>query len=252
MNEIRPCRFPLATGWPEIDAEAMAQVDRLMVDSFLISLTQMMENAGRALAAVARDRFFDGDLRGRRVTVMAGTGGNGGGALTAARRLATWGASVSVVLTREVSAMTGVPGRQLAILERIGVQVAEGLPEPADLIIDGLIGYSLAGMPNGQVAQLIDWANKQPRPILSLDVPTGFDAATGTVPGLAVRAAATVTLALPRRGLMSARVAQNVGEVYLADVSVPPQLYRMLPVPLTVPTFSEGDIVHLLRLGERA
>lgn len=77
MDEARrPC-FPLATGWPEIDAEAIALVDRLMVDSSLISLTQMMENAGRSLATVARHRFLAGDTRGRRVAVMAGTGATG-------------------------------------------------------------------------------------------------------------------------------------------------------------------------------
>lgn len=245
----RPC-FPLSTGWPEIDAEAMALVDRLMMNSFLISLTQMMENAGRSLATVARHRFLSGDTRGRRVAVLAGTGGNGGGALTAARRLANGGADVSVVLTREASAIMGVPGQEHAILERMGVRPVTQLPGPVDLVVDGLIGYSLVDAPHGRAAQLIEWANAQSAPVLALDVPSGFQAASGTIPGLAVRAAATLTLAFPKRGLLSASAAPHVGEVYLADISVPPALYRRLPVPPSVPTFSESDIVRLLRPGE--
>lgn len=252
MDKAIPPRFPVITDWPEIDAEAMALVDRLMMDTFLISLTQMMENAGRSLATVARDRFLAGDARGSRLAVMAGSGGNGGGALVSARRLANWGASVSVILTREPSAMKGAPGQQLAILERMGIQPVAGPPGPVDLIIDGLVGYSLVGEPHGRAAQLIDWANAQPAPTLSLDVPSGFEAASGTLPGLAVRAAATLTLALPKRGLLSAGVAPSVGEVYLADISVPPALYGRLPVPLAVPTFSKGDIVRILRPGEPA
>lgn len=250
MDKPTPPRFPIVSDWPEIDAEAMALVDQLMVDTFLISLPQMMENAGRSLATIARDRFLAGDARECRVAVMAGSGGNGGGALTAARRLATWGANVSVVLTREASAMMGVPGQQLAILERMGVQPLTGFSGAFDLIIDGLIGYSLVGEPSGRVAKLITWANAQRAPTLSLDVPSGFEAASGTIPGLAVRAAATLTLALPKRGLLSASIAPCVGEVYLADISVPPELYGRLTPPLTVPVFSTSDIVRLLRPSE--
>ncbi|NIM09211.1 MAG: NAD(P)H-hydrate epimerase, partial [Planctomycetales bacterium] len=54
---------------------------------YRIDLIQMMENAGRNLAHLARSRFLGGDPQGKRVAVLAGTGGNGGGALVCARRL---------------------------------------------------------------------------------------------------------------------------------------------------------------------
>ena len=60
----------------------------------------MMENAGRNLAHLARTRFLDGDPSGRRIVVLAGTGGNGGGALVAARRLHNYGAHVDVFVTK--------------------------------------------------------------------------------------------------------------------------------------------------------
>ena len=143
-----------------------------MVEDYGISLLQMMENAGRGLAHLARGRFLDGDPRGRRVLVLAGTGGNGGGGLVCARRLHMWGADVRIWLTSEASDLAKVPGHQLAILERLGVQVqvahgAVKLP-PADLIVDALIGYSLRGAPRDSAAVLVSVANRHPAPTLAL------------------------------------------------------------------------------------
>jgi len=121
-----------------------------------------------------------------------------------------------------------------------------------DLILDGLVGYSLRGRPRGRAAQLIAWANAQAAPTLSLDVPSGFDAANGNILDPAMVADATLTLALPKRGLMAAALAQAVGALYLADISVPPGLYARLPEPLAVPPFATGDILRLLRPGEAA
>lgn len=244
-----PHGFPVVGGWPEIEAAGMADVDRRMIDDFGITLPQMMENAGRALATLARIRFLGGRAAGRSVTVLAGAGGNGGGALTAARRLAGWGAEVTVVLSGPAEAMTPVPRQQLAILGRMGIAPADTPADtpaaPSDLILDGLIGYSLRGAPRGRAADLIGWANDCAAPVLSLDVPSGFDAATGAVPGVAVQAAATLTLALPKSGLSAPHLRPYVGDLYLADISVPPSLYRQLTLPLTVPPFATGDIVRL-------
>ena len=71
---------------PTLTRDQMVEVDRSMIEDFGIELLQMMENAGRHLAHLTRDRFLGGDARDKAVTVLAGTGGNGGGALVAARR----------------------------------------------------------------------------------------------------------------------------------------------------------------------
>jgi NAD(P)H-hydrate repair Nnr-like enzyme with NAD(P)H-hydrate epimerase domain len=75
----------------------MIEVDRAMMQDFRIELIQMMENAGHNLAHLARVRFFDGGPRDKNLVVLAGTGGNGGGALVCARRLHTWGAHVCIL-----------------------------------------------------------------------------------------------------------------------------------------------------------
>lgn len=236
--------FPWGNGWPEIDRDGMIEVDRLMIGPYGIALEQMMENAGRALATVAWRRFLAAQ-NAPRVTVLAGSGGNGGGALTAARRLATWGARVEIVLTGPIGALTPVPSRQYAILVAMGLTATDTPSPGADLILDGLVGYSLNGAPGGRVADLIGRANDAAAPILALDVPSGFDAATGLVAVPAIRAAATVTLALPKRGLGAAAARAVAGDLYLADISVPPALYSRLAPPLSVPAFAQGDILRL-------
>lgn len=240
-----PFGFPIIGGWPEIDAAGMAEVDLLMVDTYGISLPQMMENAGRSLAQLARSRFMAGDAVGRTVTVLVRAGGNGGGALAAVRRLAAWGAQVTVVLAQDPSAMKLVSAQQLSILRQMGIHPALQPQMTPDLILDGLIGYSLRGEPMGRARGLIRWPNESQADILSLDVPSGFDAQAGTVHHDTLRAAATLTLALPKRGLQAKANRHAVADLYLADISVPPALYERLSIPRVVPPFAAADIVQL-------
>ena len=160
------------------------------------------------------------------------------------------GAEVHVVTAGPSPTFQGVPAQQLDILRSMGVPVSDGSESPelpaADLIVDAIIGYSLRGAPTGVAAGLILAANAHGAPILSLDVPSGVDATTGRVYDPAIRATATLTLALPKTGLDSSKAIPNVGELYLADISVPRELYAGLGIGLTVgPIFAKDDIVRL-------
>ena len=117
---------------------------------------------------------------------------------------------------------------------------------PANLVIDGVIGYSLQGTPTGTAGKLIRWANAQNSLVLSLDAPSGVDTTTGTVFVPAVKATATMTLALPKEGLHAPDVKSHVGELYLADISVPPALYAGATLEFAVGhLFAGSDILRL-------
>jgi len=234
---------------PYLTTQQMIEVDRLMVDVFGIKLVQMMENAGRQLAVLARKRFLDGDPVNKKVIVLAGSGGNGGGAMVSARNLHNWGVKVDVFLTKPVSELSGVIQEQAKILQTMDVELLTVIDltkdTAPDLIIDGIIGYSLQGAPRGDAAEMINWANSLENPVLSLDVPSGLDAGTGEIHSPAIHAAATMTLALPKTGLRQPD-AENVGELYLADIGVPPELYDNPLLKLQVgPIFQKDQIIRL-------
>jgi len=122
---------------------------------------------------------------------------------------------------------------------------AEDVQKP-DLVLDGLIGFSLRGEPTGAIAGLIRWVNRSGAPTLALDVPSGLDATTGVAHDPTIRATATLTLALPKTGLQSADAGLHVGELYLADIGIPPAVYRRKEFGLDVGfPFASGSIVRL-------
>jgi NAD(P)H-hydrate epimerase len=220
-----PTLDPAALPWLSVDQ--MREVDRLMVDEVGIALEQMMENAGRNLALLAR-LLLGGDARGRVVVVLAGPGGNGGGAMVAARHLAVAGARVRVLLGAPPERLAPVPAHQHDILRRMGLDVQAGRPAlgPADLVVDGLLGYSQAGPPRGDAARLLQASAG--RRVLALDVPSGLELATGRLHTPHVVAEATMTLAAPKQALRSPGAAVAVGALYLADISVPPLVWARL------------------------
>ena len=116
----------------------------------------------------------------------------------------------------------------------------------ADLILDAIIGYSLSGAPRGVSASLIRAVNDHDAPVLSLDVPSGVDTATGSVYDPSIKADATLTLALPKEGLKGDAARERVGELYIGDISIPPELYARPPLNLDVgPIFADDSIVRL-------
>jgi uncharacterized peroxidase-related enzyme len=167
---------PAALPW--LSVEPLREVDRLLVEEVGVALEQLMENAGRNLALLAR-LLLGGDARGRVVVVLAGPGGNGGGAMVAARHLVVAGARVRVLLGAPPARLAPVPARQHDILRRVGLDVRVGGAAlgAADLVVDGPLGYSQAGPPRGGAARLL--GATAGRRVLALDVPSGLELATG-------------------------------------------------------------------------
>ena len=100
-----------------------------------------------------------------------------------------------------------------------------------DLIIDALVGYSLRGAPTGTTAALIQWANENGTPIVSLDIPSGVDSTTGETPGQYINATRTATLALSKTGLHP----ETAGEIWLTDIGIPERAFRKLRVDYIAP-----------------
>lgn len=229
---------------PSITEEQMREIDRIVVQDFGMGILQMMENAGRNLALTAMEM-----LSGRKpkITILAGSGGNGGGGICCARHLHNRGYQIDLLLTKEPKMLEGSAKAQFNIISNAGLQpspksLAEELIQSADLVIDALIGYSLNGAPHGQVEEFIKLTNLHATKTLALDIPSGIDSTTGDSPGVFVKADQTLTLALPKPGLHN----PAAGEIYLADIGIPPKVYEKLGITFK-PIFGSQYRVQLSR-----
>lgn len=214
---------PSGVAVPAVTTDQMREIDRIAIEDTGPNLFQMMENTGRNLAEMALE-CLGTNWRHARVIVLAGSGGNRGGGIVAARHLANRGAQVELCLASPDN-LGEVPKWQRKVFQSTnGREVSprdldEGAPE---IILDALIGYSLQSAPRGVFADLIAWANGTRAPILSLDVPSAMDSTTGEAAGSRIDSVWTMTLALNKTGLGCAQV----GQLVLSDIGIPAAAYR--------------------------
>jgi ADP-dependent NAD(P)H-hydrate dehydratase / NAD(P)H-hydrate epimerase len=164
------------------------------------SLDELMERAGAAVADVVLRRYPGS------VTVVCGRGLNGGDGKVCARVL------------REA-------GRQVHVVEGVG-----DLGEP-DVVVDALFGIGLNDAPREDAARMIELVNSSGRPVVAVDVPSGVNASTGEVPGLAVRATETVTFGAAKVGLAIAPGRHHAGSVHIAPIGLRPREHEHALVP---------------------
>jgi NAD(P)H-hydrate epimerase len=201
-----------------MSSAALRQADEQARSQFGIEPIQLMEVAGWQVARFV-DAFVDG-VHGKRVTVVAGSGNNGGDALVAARFLQQRGAIVraSIVPTRDPKSLVA---RHALTIGRLGIPILEapnGVDSSADLLVDGLFGIGIRLPLRDPAPGIIAAINASHVPIVAIDVPSGLDADSGAGREGAVRAAATITLVAPKTAL---RGSPNAGRVIVADIGMP-------------------------------
>jgi NAD(P)H-hydrate epimerase len=226
---------------PAVTREQMIEVDRIAVEETGPNLYQMMENAGRNLALIVVDLIKEKSL-GKKVLIFAGTGGNGGGGICAARHLLNHGYKPIVILNNEEK-MQDIPAYQLGIFRKAGGQIIpiEKVNDVnPDIIVDAIIGYSLISVPRGEVLEMIKFINENEIPTISLDIPTGLLATSGENPGEFVKPEITLTLALPKTGLYP----DKCGEIMLADIGIPKVVYEKIGLKYNSP-FSDKYIIPI-------
>ncbi|MHA1264531.1 MAG: NAD(P)H-hydrate epimerase [Candidatus Helarchaeota archaeon] len=233
---------------PVITPDEMREIDRLTVKKYELKIIQMMENAGKSLAEIVK-RSIGNSVINKRILVAVGGGNNGGGGLAAARHLLSWGAKITIFLPPEP--LKNTSKLQYQILSHRDVEMIHGrkayqyLPiGSGDVIIDALVGYGLSGPPKGWVSKIIRAINYTQIPVIALDIPSGLDANTGKIYNPCIKATATLTLALPKTGLVVPLAKKVVGTLYLADLTIPNMLYKELG--WDVPSlFTQNTIIKL-------
>lgn len=201
----------------------MAAADSATIAAGTPSST-LMERAGRAVARAAVG--LAGGAYGRRFLILCGKGNNGGDGLVAARLLAGWGAAPAVLFLADPADLRGDPARNLARLPaavrvlRYDAGTLRRELDRAEVVVDALFGTGFAGTLDGDPAGAVEAANASAKPILAVDIPSGVDGGSGQAAGPAIRAAATVTMAALKAGLLLAPGSECAGSVQVADIGI--------------------------------
>lgn len=225
-----------------MSSAALRAADEEARSQFGIEPIQLMEVAGWQVARFVDD-FVDG-VRGKRVTVVAGPGNNGGDALVAARFLYQRGAIVGVSMVRARDP-NSLAARHARTIERLGIptrEAPEGVDQPADVLVDGLFGIGIRLPLRDPAPRIIEAMNASRGRTVAIDVPSGIDADSGAGRETAVRAAATITLVAPKPGL---RGSANAGRVFVADLGMPAAIFATERAALEA-LLQIGDLVELV------
>ena len=212
-----------------VTAAEMRRIDQDTIEGIGIPGIVLMETAGSAIVRTIEQHY----PTCQRIGILAGKGNNGGDGIVIARQLAHAGRDVNLFLVSPQESFTGEAHINLQIAKNLGLQIEEILTDretslnqiaSCELLVDAIFGTGLRGAVRDPIVAVINAINHLPTPILSVDLPSGLDADTGHPLGTCVQADRTVTIGLPKRGLLMHPGAELAGKLEVVDIGFPEQV----------------------------
>jgi hydroxyethylthiazole kinase-like uncharacterized protein yjeF len=215
-----------------VTKEQIQALDRLAMAKIGVPSLALMENAG---ARVAQEVLKLRRGPKERVVVVCGVGNNAGDGFVAFRHLVNAGAAVQIFLVGEPEKLKNDPKVNYEILLRCAYKVnvidrvtpvfKRSVGRSA-VIVDALFGVGLSRPVEDPFKNVIAFLNQANKKIVAVDVPSGLDATTGEVLGIAVKATRTVTMSCPKQGFFKGMGPQLTGKIVVADIGIPEKLVR--------------------------
>ena len=238
------------------------EIDHAAINDAGISGYALMTRAAQAALEAARAEFPDA----KRWQIVCGSGNNGGDGYVLARLAALQGIGVSVLTLADPETLSGDAATACVDFAAEGGVLAnfEGaLDDEAELLVDALLGSGIERDVTGQYAEVITAMNAHPAPVLALDIPSGLNADSGAVMGIAVRADLTVTFVGLKGGLFLGAGPEYSGRLCFAGLDIPDACYagkfakmRRISSDLVRSALSprkrdahKGDFGHVLVIG---
>ena len=252
---------------PFYRAAPMRDVDQQTCKALRISEFDLMCKAGAAALQVLARQWPDA----RRIMILCGTGNNGGDGWVLAQLLIEAGYHCQVALLGDPSRIVGAARtacdswRDSTLADHVNAEALSPDSLEAgryDVVVDALTGIGLAGPARDTFVALVTMINTSRLPVMSLDVPSGVDADTGSIVGAAIHASVTVTFIAHKPGLLTGAARNHVGHLILADLGTPPSVFESVPadgyrisasgvrtLPARPSTAHKGHFGHVLVIG---
>jgi hydroxyethylthiazole kinase-like uncharacterized protein yjeF len=243
-----------------VTAKEMRNIDYQTINEIGIPGIVLMENAGIGVVHAIEKNFPTPEFK--KVSIFVGKGNNGGDGLVVARYLMSMGYSVNTYLLSEQEKFSGDALTNLKIMEKLQLSMEFILSEEqldkhkdviaqSDIIVDAIFGTGLSGAVRGFAGNVIEFLNSTNIPIVAIDLPSGLDADCGKVDGICIHADLTVTMALPKRGLLLFPGAKFVGKLEVADIGIPDRVIQGIPINLTQFSFASELLPQRPRDGHK-
>ena len=200
----------------------------------------------------------------QRIVVVCGPGNNGGDGYELCRYAHQSGRDARVLRIDAHRPRSALAQRASEAYREVGGRIkafSDGFGR-AELIVDAVFGIGLSRPPDAESAAVIEAINASGLPVFALDVPSGADADTGSVPGVAVRATHTLQFIAPHAGLATGAAAGHAGSLALASLETEADLHGATPsatrldatdlagwIPPRLRDAHKGDSGHVLCIG---
>ncbi|HWJ02296.1 MAG TPA: NAD(P)H-hydrate dehydratase [Verrucomicrobiae bacterium] len=216
-----------------VTAAQMVKIEQEAINEYGIPGILLMENAALAVLDAATELL--GDIKGKRVVIIAGKGNNGGDGLALGRHLVNRGAEVKVFLCGQVDDLKPDSHTNFKLLRGLGTAIFQVTGETelrafklalmtCDLAVDALYGTGFRGALPPVEESYVKALNESLKPVVAVDIPSGLEADSGKVYKEAVRARITVSFGLPKLGHFLGLGPEYSGQVRVDSISIPQSL----------------------------
>ena len=220
---------------PVLDSDTMREADRYTIDDLGVPGLVLMENAATGVVEALRKGFPEA----QRILILCGRGNNGGDGLAAARHLVNGGHQVEVLLFSDPEKLSAdaETNYRLALAFGVPVEIIDGEDlshleatldqTPPDVVMDALLGTGIDRPLGGRLAEVVRRIDASGLPVIAVDVPTGLNGSTSTIPGETLAADLTVTFAALKLCHVLPPACLRCGDVAVVDIGIPPAVLEV-------------------------
>lgn len=235
---------------PVFSGKEIRKIESYAINDIGIPAEILMENAATSAVCVIEDVMKD--MKNKKVTILCGSGNNGGDGLAVARQLFLKDINVSVFLIGRTEKFKPETAMNYEVAKKINLPVypikddndIQSLKDTLDcsgVVVDAIFGIGLNSEVKELYGEVISEINRSGKYVIALDIPSGIDADTGSIMGNAVKANETVTFGYGKTGLYAGAGKEYCGKIHVKPISFPkPQIK---PSAYILDDFSAADML---------